>query len=136
MNNIKQMLSDYSIYGMYILKDGKRISPGRFYKQIKKESKMDDESPEKTAGVTEPGVQKQITDYGNDERQQRQLDEMFTYHAPKGDQQDRYVMIREHARSMAELIVHCCPPSRERSLALTHLQMVSMFSNASIACNE
>lgn len=82
------------------------------------------------------GSDKQITDYGNDERQQKQLDEMFTHHPPKGDQTERYIMIREHARSMAELLVHSCPPSRERSLALTHLQQVSMFANASIACNE
>ena len=79
---------------------------------------------------------KEVTDYGNDERQQKILDNMFTYHAPKGDQTDRYMMIREHARSMAELIVHACPPSRERSMALTRLQECAMFSNASIAVNE
>lgn len=64
------------------------------------------------------------------------LDRRFTYNPPFGDQPDRYVMIRQAARGIAELIVQLTPVSRERSLALTHLDEMVMFANAAIARNE
>jgi len=60
----------------------------------------------------------------------------FTYHAPKGTQQERYVAIREKGRELAELMAGCVPESRELSLALTHLQQSTQWANAGIACNE
>lgn len=60
----------------------------------------------------------------------------FTYHAPKGDQQQRYEAIRAMARSFAELLVHNCPPSRELSLAITNLEQACFWANASIARTE
>jgi len=67
---------------------------------------------------------------------QEQIEKAFTYHAPKGTQAERYVAIRNAAKTYAELLVHLCPESRELSLALTHLEEVVMWSNASIARNE
>lgn len=64
------------------------------------------------------------------------VDEVFSYHAPKGDQAIRYELIRTHAKYMAEKIMGNCPPSRERALALTNLQQAIMWANASIAINE
>lgn len=55
---------------------------------------------------------------------------------PKDDQPARYVTIREAARMLATTIIECCPQSRERSVALTHLETASMWANASIARNE
>jgi hypothetical protein len=60
----------------------------------------------------------------------------FTYHPPKGDQQERYQQIRNKAKELALLIADNTPASREQSLALTHLEEVVMFANASIARNE
>ena len=60
----------------------------------------------------------------------------FTYHAPKGDQSPRYVLIRNDGKGMAELLYGNCPPSRERSLALTHLEQAMMWAYAAIARNE
>lgn len=60
----------------------------------------------------------------------------YTYHEPKGDQVERYKMIRAKARELAELIDILCPPSRERSLAQTKLEEAAMWANASIARNE
>ena len=51
----------------------------------------------------------------------KNLNNIYTYHAPKGDQQERYEDIREKARELAELIERCCPDSREKSLAHTKL---------------
>ncbi|HEY6290744.1 MAG TPA: hypothetical protein VI455_04170 [Terriglobia bacterium] len=60
----------------------------------------------------------------------------FTYHAPQGDQAERYQKMREHARSFALDIVTMCPDSRERSVALTKIEESVMWANAAIARNE
>ena len=52
----------------------------------------------------------------------KKLDNVYTYHAPKGDQSERYESIRAKARELAELIEECCPDSREKSLANTKLE--------------
>lgn len=64
------------------------------------------------------------------------LDNIFTYHAPKGDQAERYEAIRTKARKLAELIEESCPDSREKSLANTKLEEAVMWANAAIARNE
>lgn len=65
-----------------------------------------------------------------------QINNIFTYHAPKGDQQARYVEIRETAKHFAHLINTACPESREKSIAITKLQECVQMANASIAINE
>lgn len=67
---------------------------------------------------------------------QEQIDNIFTYHKPSGDQPERYERIRQQAKSLAESIQAQCPESREKSLAFTHLQEVVMWANAGIAINE
>ena len=64
------------------------------------------------------------------------IDNNFTYHAPKGDQQMRYQSIREIANGLAMFIDGHCPDSREKSLAMTKLEECVMWANASIARNE
>lgn len=64
------------------------------------------------------------------------IENNFTYHAPKGDQAERYGKIREKARELAELMEESCPDSREKSLASTKLEEAVMWANASIARNE
>lgn len=66
----------------------------------------------------------------------KKLDNIYTYHAPKGDQSERYESIRAKARELAELIEECYPDSREKSLANTKLEEAAMWANASIARNE
>jgi hypothetical protein len=64
------------------------------------------------------------------------IENRFTYHAPKGDQPKRYENLRGNAKSLAILIFESCPDSRERSLALTKLEEAVMWANAAIARNE
>jgi hypothetical protein len=64
------------------------------------------------------------------------LDNIFTYHAPHGDQTTRYAILRNQAKAFAHDIERECPDSRERSLALTSLQQAVMWANAAIAINE
>lgn len=65
-----------------------------------------------------------------------ELHTRFRYHPPEGDQPQRYEQIREHARSLAELIDLECPESREKSLALTKVEEAVMWANAAIARRE
>jgi len=65
-----------------------------------------------------------------------ELDKRFTYHAPKGDQQERYIKLRSEMRRLAAMIVQLTPESREQALALTKLEECSMWANASIARRE
>ena len=69
-------------------------------------------------------------------QEQETLNNNFTYHAPKGDQQERYVHLRGEAKDLAVLIHHSCPASRERSLAITKLEESIFWANASISRNE
>jgi hypothetical protein len=71
-----------------------------------------------------------------DEKMRARLDNDFTYHKPHGNQPERYVQIREKAKSLAELIVESTLPSREQSVALTKLEESVFWTNAAIARNE
>jgi hypothetical protein len=65
-----------------------------------------------------------------------QINNNFTYHAPKDDQQARYESLRSVAKDLAVLINSYCKESREKSLAMTKLEEAVMWANASIARNE
>jgi len=60
----------------------------------------------------------------------------FKYHPPKASQLPKYERIRDEAREFALMLDALCPDSRELSAALTHLDSVVMFANASIARRE
>jgi hypothetical protein len=60
----------------------------------------------------------------------------FTYHPPKDGQAERYQWIRKEASQLATLINEQAPDSREKSLAITHLDQAVMWANAAIARNE
>ncbi len=63
-------------------------------------------------------------------------DNIFTYHAPKDGQSERYVLLREKAKELALLMNTCCPESRELSVARTNLEQATFWANAAIARNE
>lgn len=64
------------------------------------------------------------------------IDNLFRYHAPKGDQTERYVTLRNKAKEFAHLIVQLTPPSAEQTLAIRQLQLATMMAIAAIAVNE
>lgn len=63
------------------------------------------------------------------------IEKRFTYHSPK-EKEQRFQTLRNNAKSLAYEIKKQCPDSRERSLALTKLEEVVMWANASIAREE
>lgn len=64
------------------------------------------------------------------------LNVRFTYHKPFGDQPLKYEDIRRKALQFADMLVVCCPDSRELSLAITKLEEAVFWANAAIARHE
>jgi hypothetical protein len=62
-----------------------------------------------------------------------QIENNFSYHAPKPGQPEIYQEIREKAKELAYLIDQKAPDSREKSLAMTNLEQSVMWANAAIA---
>lgn len=65
-----------------------------------------------------------------------ELENRYKYHAPKGNQTERYEALRNKAKELAHMIDELCPNSREKALAHTNLEQSVMWANASIARNE
>lgn len=61
------------------------------------------------------------------------LENRFTYHAPPPENTQKFVQIRGEVRRVAELLNDLCPESREKSLAVTHLEDAVFWAIASIA---
>jgi hypothetical protein len=64
------------------------------------------------------------------------VENIFTYHAPKTTQPERYTVLREKGADMAYAILNYCPESAERTLALRKIEEGVMWANAAIARNE
>ena len=63
----------------------------------------------------------------------KDLENRFTYHAPKEGQPAIYGGLRDHAKELAYHIKNVTPASREQSLALTKLEEAVFWANAAIA---
>ena len=61
------------------------------------------------------------------------LENRFTYHAPKDGQAETYHLIRRTGKHLASLIDEKCPDGREKSLALTKIEEGVMWANAAVA---
>ena len=76
---------------------------------------------------------------GNYPVSSRQLDDLnnrFTYHAPKEGQAERYEDLRKTGGQLALKILTETPGCREQSLALTHCEEAIFWANAAIARND
>lgn len=65
-----------------------------------------------------------------------QLAHRFNYHAPKGNQVERYAEIRAQIRATAQMCVALTPCSPEQTRALNALDEAMFLFNAAIARNE
>lgn len=61
------------------------------------------------------------------------LDHIFTYHAPKDDQPERYEKIRNAAKEFALVVLENTPPGADTSACIRKIREVVMTANASIA---
>lgn len=70
------------------------------------------------------------------QEQERELDNLFSYHKPFGDQPERCEAIRAGARELARVILQNTPKSADQSAAIRKLREAVMTANAAIAINE
>lgn len=64
------------------------------------------------------------------------LDNLFTHHPPKGDQIERYKLLRDQAKAFAEAIDDNVPDGPDKSAAIRKVREAVMTANAGIACGE
>lgn len=64
------------------------------------------------------------------------LESIFTYHPPIGDQPRRYEKIREAAKEFAQTVLDCTPSCPDQTAAIRKIREAVMTANASIAINE
>ena len=65
-----------------------------------------------------------------------EIENLFSYHAPSGDQAARYEAIRSAARHMAAIIVANTPEGADQTTAIRKLRECVMTANASIALEK
>jgi len=70
------------------------------------------------------------------QEEQSMLQEVFSYHAPTGDQELRYVAIRNAARWFAQAILTNTEKSADQSAALRKIREAVMTANAAIALEK
>ena len=99
------------------------------FKNLAELAKKNQEDIAATMGMTKKELDDKIKSTNPD------IEKRFTYHSPKG-REHRFQTLRDNAKSLAYEIKKQCPDSRERSLALTKLEEVIMWANASIAREE
>jgi hypothetical protein len=68
--------------------------------------------------------------------QEASLRSAFTYHAPAGNQAERYNVIRIAAYALAALIMQNTPVCPDQSVAIRKIREAVMTANAAIAINE
>lgn len=66
----------------------------------------------------------------------KELDNLFSHHPPKGNQVERYNDIREAGRLFAQVVVDSTPPGPDQSVAIRKIREAVMTANAAIACGE
>ena len=64
------------------------------------------------------------------------IEQLFTYHPPRGDQGERYARLREAAMVYAGVVQELTPASAEQTLAIRAVHLASMHANSAIAVNE
>lgn len=62
--------------------------------------------------------------------------DVFSYHAPKAGQPERYESIRAAAKVLATAILANCPDCADRAAALRLVREAVMTANASIALEQ
>lgn len=67
---------------------------------------------------------------------EEEIVDLFTYHAPHGNQQERYQSIREGARVFAKILVLNTKPSADQTAAIRKLREAVFTANASIALEK
>lgn len=68
--------------------------------------------------------------------EEENLNNLFTYHAPTGEQTERYRLINEAALNLARVVMENTPRCADQSAAIRKIREARMTANAAIACFE
>lgn len=60
------------------------------------------------------------------------LADVFSYHAPSGDDLAHYAALRDGARAFAEVILRNCPPCADQQAALRKVREAVMTANGAV----
>lgn len=63
-----------------------------------------------------------------------EIENWFQYHAPVGDQAQRYERLRAAGKELASVMLELCPASADRTVAIRKIREAVYSANASIAC--
>jgi hypothetical protein len=75
-------------------------------------------------------------DQSRDNQRLSALKASLTNHTPPQQAMAQIEQLREHAKELGEAIIRKCPDTRERSLALTHLEETVMWAVKSLVLPE
>lgn len=65
------------------------------------------------------------------------IENRFAFHAANTEEKrDAHTSVRQNCRQLADFLNDRLPEGREKSLAITHLEDVMMWSNAALARNS
>lgn len=67
------------------------------------------------------------------QKPQFDLDELFSYHPPIGNQPERYDYLRGKGKAFAQAVLDCTAPGADQSAAIRHIREACMTANAAIA---
>jgi hypothetical protein len=67
---------------------------------------------------------------------QEDINNWFTYHAPRPEQVQTYNEVRNKAKELAELFDSVLPDCADKSAAMRHLRETVMAMNLAIACYQ
>jgi hypothetical protein len=65
-----------------------------------------------------------------------EIEDLFTYHAPKPGQPERYDNIRQAAKHLAKVIIANTPEGADQIQSILAVRSATMFANASIALEK
>ncbi len=60
----------------------------------------------------------------------------YAYHKPSSGGIEKIAAIRQAFSDLHERIEQLCPPSREKSVALTNLETTAMWAIKAVVCND
>jgi hypothetical protein len=64
------------------------------------------------------------------------INNWFEYHKPSESQLPLYSKLREAAKSFAQVVMECTPPSPDQTTAIRKIREAVMTANAAIACDQ
>jgi hypothetical protein len=67
---------------------------------------------------------------------EKEIEDLFTYHAPTEESREKYIVLRREAKNFARILNETVPDCADKSAAIRKLRECVMTANAAIALNQ